>query len=102
MTIPLADGNPDSRVFAYDAVAIGDDPKKKLFKSTYFEGCNLGVGHEPNKGITLLDIPTSELPEGKVLTIAVRPLSSLGTKGKPLVVTYSTSTGSVRPKKIGA
>ena len=102
VTIPLADGNPDSRVFAYDAVAIGDDPKKKLFKSTYFEGCNLGVGHEPNKGITLLDIPTSELPEGKVLTIAVRPLSSLGTKGKPLVVTYSTSTGSVRPKKIGA
>ena len=37
---------------------------------------------------------------GKTLTIAVRPLSSLGTKGKPLVVTYSTASGSVRPRKV--
>ena len=100
LKIPLADGNDKSRVFAYDVVVIGDDPQKKFFKSIYFEGCNLGIGHEPDHGITTLDIPKSELPEGKKLTIAVRPISSLGTKGKPLVVTYSTGTGSVNPRKV--
>ena len=100
LTIPLADGNPKSRVFAYDVVAIGDDPAKKFFKSAYFEGVNLGVGHEPNRGITKVELPMAELPAGKKLTIAVRPISSLGTKGKPLVVTYSTGTGSVNPRKV--
>ena len=84
LKIPLADGNPGSRAYAYDVVVIGDDPTKKVFKSVYFEGCNLGIGHEPDHGITSLDIPKDELPEGKKLTIAVRPLSSLGTKGRPL------------------
>ena len=102
VTIPLANGNADSRVFAYDVEIAGDDPEKRLVKSVYFEGCNLGIGHEPNKGLTLLDIPKKELPEGKVLTIAVTPLSSLGTKGKPLVVICSTTSGPVRPKKFGA
>ena len=100
MKIPLADGNEKSRVFAYDVVVIGDDPKNKLFKSVYFEGCNLGIGHEPDHGVTTLEIPKSELPEGKKLTIAVRPISSLGTKGKPLVVTYSIGSGSVKPRKV--
>ena len=100
LKIPLADGNPDSRAYAYDVVVIGDDPKKKFFKSIYFEGCNLGIGHEPNHGITSLDISKGELPDGKKLTIAVRPLSSLGTKGKPLVVIYSTGTWSVKPRKV--
>jgi hypothetical protein len=45
------------------------------------------VGHEPNKGLTRVDIPASELPAGKKLTIAVRPVSSLGTKGKAIGVT---------------
>ena len=88
LTIPLADGNPKSRVFAYDVVAIGDDPAKKFFKSAYFEGVNLGIGHEPNKGITTVEIPLSELPAGKKLTIAVRPVSSLGTKGKTIGTTW--------------
>ena len=100
LTIPLADGNPKSRVFAYDVVAIGDDPAKKFFKSAYFEGVNLGIGHEPDGGITKVELPMAELPAGKKLTIAVRPISSLGTKGKPLVVTYSTGTGSVNPRKV--
>ena len=99
VTIPVADGNPKSRIYAYDVVVIGDDPTKKLFKNIYWEGCNLGIGHEPNKGITLVDIPVSELPEGKTLTIAVRPLSSLGTKGKPIAVTYSTASGLVKPRR---
>ncbi len=82
VNIPLADGNPDSRVYAYDVVVIGKDPRKCLFKSVvYFEGVNLGVGHEPNGGVTTVDILHDELPEGKAYTIAIRPISSLGTKG---------------------
>ena len=84
LTIPLANGNPYSRVFAYDVVIVGEDPEKRLFKSVYFEGCNLGVGHEPGNGLTLVDIPNGELPAGTKFTIAVRPISSLGTKGKSI------------------
>ena len=88
VAIPLADGNPNSRVFAYDVVVMGDDVEKRFFKSVYFEGCNLGIGHEPNKGVTIVDIPLSQLPAGKKLTIAVRPISSLGTKGKTIGTTW--------------
>ena len=82
--IPEANGNPASRAFAYDVVVMGDDPKARYFKSVYFSGVNAGVGHEPNKGLTRVEIPASELPAGKKLTIAVRPVSSLGTKGKAI------------------
>jgi predicted phosphodiesterase len=85
--IPMADGNPDSRVYAYNVVVVGDDPKARLFKSVFFSGVNSGIGHEPNKGITAVEIPLSELPPGKTLTIAVRPVSSLGTKGKTIGMT---------------
>ena len=88
LKIPLADGNPDSRVFAYDVVIVGDDPKARLFKSVYFEGCNVAPGHEPNNGITEVEIPVAELPAGKKLIIAVRPVSSLGTKGKTIGTTF--------------
>ena len=88
LTIPLANGNPKSRVFAYDVVAIGDDPAKKFFKSAYFEGVNLGIGHEPDGGITKVELPMAELPAGKNLTIAVRPISSLGTKGKAIATKF--------------
>ena len=97
--IPLADGNPDSRVYAYDVVIIGDDPQKRLFKSVYFEGVNLGIGNEPNRGVTVVDIPINELPSGKVLTVAIRPISSLGTKGKAIAVTYSIVTKTTKPKR---
>ena len=86
--IPLADGNEKSRVFAYDVVVMGDDPKKRLFKSVYFPGRNRGIGHEPDNGVTMVEIPEAELPEGKELTIAVRPVSSLGTKGKAIATTW--------------
>ena len=88
LTIPLADGSPKSRVFAYDVVVIGDNPAKKFFKSAYFEGVNLGIGHEPDGGITKVELPMAELPAGKNLTIAVRPISSLGTKGKAIGATW--------------
>ena len=86
--IPMADGNPDSRVYAYEIVVVGDDPKAKLFKNAFFEGANAGVGHEPNRGITEVEIPVSELPAGKKLTIGARPCSSLGTKGKSISTTF--------------
>ena len=86
--IPMADGNPESRVYAYEIVVVGDDPKAKLFKNAFFEGANAGIGHEPNKGVTTVEIPFSELPAGNKLTIAVRPVSSLGTKGKTIGTTF--------------
>lgn len=88
LSIPLADGNPDSRVYAYDVVVVGDKGTQKLFKAVYAAGVNLGMGHEPNGGVTKLDIPKSELPPGKTLTIAARPLSSLGTKGKAIAAEW--------------
>ena len=82
--IPMADGNPDSRVYAYNVVVVGDDPKARLFKNVFFSGVNSGMGHEPDGGVTKVDILNSALPAGKKLTIAVRPVSSLGTKGKAI------------------
>ena len=86
-------------MYAYDVVVIGDDPQKRLFKSVYFEGVNLAVGNEPNHGMTIVDIPVSELPSGKALTVAIRPISSLGTKGKAIAVTYSMVTKTTKPKR---
>ena len=88
ISIPLADGKPDSRVFAYEVEVVGDASEKRLFKSVYAIGRDLGIGHEPNGGVTTLEIPKSKLPEGKKLTIAVRPLSSLGTAGKAIATTW--------------
>jgi hypothetical protein len=48
----------------------------------------MGIGHEPNGGVTTLEIPKSELPPGKTLTFAVRPLSSLGTSGNSIATTF--------------
>ena len=86
--IPLADGNPDSRVYAYEVVVVGDERAPKLHKAVYAAGCNMGIGHEPNKGVTTLGIPKSELPPGKTLTFAVRPLTSLGTSGKAIATEF--------------
>ena len=86
--IPMADGNPDSRVYAYNVVVVGDDPKARLFKNVFFSGVNTGIGHEPNRGVTMVDVLQSQLPAGKTLTIAVRPISSLGTKGKAIATKY--------------
>ena len=63
---------------------VGDEGVPKLHKAVYAAGCNMGIGHEPNGGVTTLDIPKSELPPGKTLTFAVRPLTSLGTSGKAI------------------
>ena len=86
--IPLADGNPDSRVYAYEVVVIGEAGSQKLFKAVYAAGCNMGIGHETNGGVTTLEIPKSELPPGKSLTFAVRPITSLGTSGKAIATEF--------------
>ena len=65
-----------------------DDSKKRYFKSVFFAGVGLGEGHEDNDGITLVDVPVQDLPKGKKLTVAVRPVSSLGTKGKSISTTF--------------
>ena len=90
--IPLADGNPDSRVYAYEVVIEGSGKREegsgRLCKAVYAAGCNMGIGHEPNGGVTTLEIPASELPPGKSLTFAVRPLTSLGTSGRPIITDF--------------
>ena len=86
--IPLADGNSGSRVYAYEVVVVGDEGNPKLHKAVYAAGCNMGIDHEPNGGVTTLEIPKSELPPGKTLTFAVRPLSSLGTSGKAIATEF--------------
>ena len=87
--IPLADGNPDSRVYAYEVEVSGDEGTPKLCKAIYAAGVNMGIGHEPNGGVTTLDIPYSEISSliphpSSQITVAVRPLTSLGTKGKEI------------------
>ncbi|MBQ2625592.1 MAG: hypothetical protein IJG18_10915 [Kiritimatiellae bacterium] len=75
--------NPAERTM--DVVfALNEEASGKLFKAVYAAGCNMGIGHEPNGGVTTLEIPTSELPPGEALTVAVRPLTSLGTSGRPI------------------
>ena len=51
----------------------------------------MGIGHEPNGGMTTLEIPKSELPGGKTLAIAVRPLTSLGTSGKAMATDFTAT-----------
>jgi hypothetical protein len=86
--IPLADGNPDSRVYAYEVVVAGEG--QKLHKFVYAAGCNMGVGHEPNGGVTELAIPKSDLPSGNTLVFSVCPITSLGTRGKPLSAKWTS------------
>ncbi len=93
ISIPLADGNPDSRVYAYEVVVIGEAGSQKLFKAVYAAGCNMGIGHETNGGVTALEIPKDELPPGKTLTVAVRPLTSLGTSGRAIATEFKASGG---------
>lgn len=88
VSIPLADANPESRVYAYDVVVVGSDRGTKLFKCVYAAGANLGVGHEPHGGVTSLYVPKTQLPKGARLTIAVRPITSLGTAGHAIACVY--------------
>ena len=69
-------------------MVAGDDRKAALKKNCYARGYNMGMGYEPDDGVTTLEIPASELPAGKKLAIGARPCSSLGTKGKSISTTF--------------
>ena len=94
----MADGNPGSRVFAYDVAIVGEDPSKRYFKSVYFSSVGCGVGYEMDEGCTRLEVPKSKLPAGKTLRIAVRPISSLDTKGRAIGTVWPTAPKTVRPR----
>ena len=38
--------------------------KERYFKSVFFSGVNSGIGHEPNREISEVEIPAAELPAG--------------------------------------
>ena len=88
LTIPLADANPDSRVYAYEVAVNSGEGSNTIYKAVYASGVNLGIGSEPNGGVTHLTIPKAELPRNKTLSFTVRPLTSLGTSGKPITAEY--------------
>ena len=81
-------------------IVAGEDGTK-VKKSVYARGYCMGMGYEPDGGVTTLDIPQAELPTGKKLTIAVRPCSSLATRGNPLVTTFNIVTGMSKSRKVG-
>ncbi len=94
VAIPNADGNlfPDgnggytgSRVYHYEIEIAGAGGIVR--KTAFADGFEVGVGQEPNGGVTTVAIHKSELPNGENLTFRVYPCSSLGTRGKPLCVT---------------
>ena len=75
-------------MYAYEVVVVGDKGAPKLYKAVYATGCNMGIGREPNCGVTTLEIAKDELPPGESLTFAVRPLTSLGTSGRPIITDF--------------
>ena len=87
--IPLADGNPDSRVYAYEVEIGGARPQDTILRAVYAKGANMGIGHEPDGGVTTLTIPMTELPPTRRPLFTVRPLSSLGTRGESISSRYA-------------
>jgi len=85
--IPIADGNPDTRAYGFD-VAVSGEGGAKRYRSVYACGCNMGIGHEANGGITTVVFEAAQLPPGDELTIAARPVTSLGSCGSAIAVKY--------------
>jgi len=71
-----------------DSVGGADAVKCGTYVSLYGGRVHMGIGHETNGGVTTLEIAKDELPPGKTLTFAVRPLTSLGTFGKPIAIEF--------------
>ena len=101
LKIPCANGNPLARVYGYNVVIAGEGGMK-VKKSIYENGYSYGDGCEPDGGVTTLEIPASELPVGKNLTLTVRPCSCLASRGRPLVATYSTMSNTLKTRKAGS
>ena len=71
-----------------DSAGGVDAVKCGTYVSLYGGRVHMGIGHEPNGGVTTLEIAKDELPPGKTLTFAVRPLTSLGTSGKAIATEF--------------
>ena len=91
ITIPLADGNPKSRVYAYELTASVQQ-QAVVTKAVYAAGGNMGIGHETDGGVTTIEIQKKDLPADETLTIAVTPISSLGTRGRPIMASTAICT----------
>ncbi len=89
LTIPNANGNSASRALIYNIEIVGDS--SSLWKSVYAAGCNDGIGHEWNDGVTEYTIDAMEIPKGSPLTVRVYPVSALGTTGEALCATLSVT-----------
>ncbi len=89
--IPPANGNSASRVFTYD-IEIAPAAGPKLCRSVFAKGCNMGIGHEPDGGVTTLLVPKALLPPAGEVAVSVRPLSSLGTSGKAIEARFKLQT----------
>lgn len=87
ISIPLADGNPKCRVYAYEVEIAGKTCVVR--KAIYAAGCNLGMGHEPGGGVTTLFVGKLELPKGERLSVSATPLTSVGTRGKPMIFAFT-------------
>ncbi len=85
ISIPLANGNPNCRVYAYEVEISGK--ASVLRKAVCAAGCNLGMGHEPGGGVTMLQAGRSELPKGERLAVTATPLTSVGTRGMAISAT---------------
>jgi hypothetical protein len=96
LKIPKACGNARARVYGYNVEVSSPGNAVKLKKSVYANGYSFGDGCEPDRGVTVLSIPKSELPPGKTLAITVHPSSCLASKGKPVTAIFNTVTGAVR------
>ena len=71
-------------MYGYQIVVAGEDKTAALKKNCYARGYCMGMGHEPDRGVTTIDIPASELPAGKKLTVAVRPSARSARKARQL------------------
>ncbi len=86
VSIPKADGNANTRTFIYN-IEFAADGQESLWKSVYAMGCNHGIGYEQNGGVTDLEVSREDLPDAKMLTVRVYPVSPLGLEGEPSTAT---------------
>lgn len=91
--LPPADGNAGTRVYAFDVAVCGDGGGRPRFYGVYAAGACMGVGHEPNGGVTQLDIPAADLPAGDEFTVLARPVTSLGTFGSEIKTSWKPGIG---------
>lgn len=87
LEIPAALANDRARVYLYDIVIVGDEGKDAaLRKCVYAAGCDFAQDCAAARGPTKVVVSRSELPKGRMLMFAVRPVSSLGTAGRAISV----------------